>query len=130
MHLPRTIATLAVATVALLASAAHALEVRYYSPTAFEAAQKAGQAVALHFHADWCPTCRAQAKTFDAMAKQPGLPVTLMVVDYDSERELRKELGVRSQSTIIVYRGSKETGRLGGETDEAPLRAVLSTALK
>ena len=50
---------------ALLASAtaAQALDIKPYTATALAAAQQAGKPVALHFHADWCPTCKAQAKS-------------------------------------------------------------------
>ena len=52
----------------------------------------------------------------------------LDVANYDNERELKIQYGVRSQSTVIVFKGSKETTRLGGETDAAKLRAALQTA--
>jgi thioredoxin 1 len=84
--------------------------------------------VALHFHAPWCPTCRAQERVFQGWKGDSSVPGTLLVVDYDNERELRRTLGVRSQSTLIVYKGAKETRRLGGETDPAGLRAALDSA--
>lgn len=119
------------ATLALLfaVGAAQALEIRPYSAEALKSAQQAGQPVALHFHADWCPTCRAQQKVFEqfAAAKSPAL--TLLVVNYDDERALRRELKVRTQSTLIVYRGAQETQRLAGDTDTAALRAALQSAL-
>ena len=90
--------------------------------------QLAGKPVAVHFHADWCPTCRAQEKVFNGWKGDAAVPGTLLVANYDNERELKKQYGVRSQSTIIVFKGSKETTRLGGETDAAKLRAALQTA--
>jgi thiol-disulfide isomerase/thioredoxin len=112
-----------------LSFGATALEIRPYSAAALQAAQQAGQPVALHFHADWCPTCRAQEKVFQSFKADPGLPLTLLVVDYDKERALKRQLKVRTQSTLIVYRGSRETGRSGGETDAAALRGALASAL-
>lgn len=110
------------------ASLAQAFEVKPFSADALAAAEKAGQPVALHFHADWCPTCRAQEKVFNGWKGDAAVPGTLLVANYDNERELKKQYGVRSQSTIIVFKGSKETTRLGGETDAAKLRAALQTA--
>jgi len=112
-----------------VAGSAWAMEMVAYTPQSFAELQKAGRAVALHFHADWCPTCRAQAKVFDTLKSESDLPITLMRVVYDDERQLRKKLGVRTQSTLIVYRGSKETGRIAGETDIDLLRNELQTAL-
>ena len=120
-----------VAGLALFAAAlsAQALEIQPYTPAALSAAQQAGKPVALHFHADWCPTCRAQEKSFQSLKADKDLVLTLLVVDYDKERELKKQLQVRAQSTVIVYKGSKETARSGGETDAAKLKAVLKSAL-
>jgi thioredoxin 1 len=119
------------ATLALLLSfgSAQALNIQPYSPAALQAAQQAGQPVALHFHADWCPTCRAQEKVFQSFKGDASLPLTLLVVNYDKERELKRALKVRAQSTLIVYRGGKETRRSGGETEAAVLRDVLKSAL-
>lgn len=108
---------------------AHALESAPYTPQALGAAQQAGKPVALHFHANWCTTCRAQEKVFNDLKSEAALPITILVVDYDKERELKQKLGVRTQSTVIVYRGSKETARVLAETDPARLRTALQSAL-
>lgn len=124
----KTIQLLAGLALSATASLALALDIQPYSPETLAAKQKAGEAVALHFHADWCPTCRAQDKVFNGWKGDAAVPGTLLIVNYDKERELKRQLGVRTQSTVIVYKGSKETGRLAGETDPAPLRAVLDSA--
>lgn len=113
---------------ALNSCLALALDVQPYSAKTLAELQQAGKPVALHFHADWCPTCRAQEKVFNGWKGDAAVPGTLLVANYDNERELKKQYGVRSQSTIIVFKGSKETTRLGGETDAAKLRAALQTA--
>jgi thiol:disulfide interchange protein len=110
-------------------ASAQALDIQPYSAAALSAAQQAGQPVALHFHADWCPTCRAQDKVFSSFKPDASLALTLLVVDYDNERALRRQLNVRTQSTVIVYRGAKETARLAGDTGPAALRAALQSAL-
>lgn len=113
----------------LCMGAAHALEIQPYTPAALADAQKAGQPVALHFHASWCPTCRAQEKVFNALKPDITLALPLLVVDYDKERALKQKLKVHTQSTVIVYRGDKETARVAGETDPARLKAALQSAL-
>lgn len=124
----KTIKYLAGLALAATTSLALALDIQPYSPETLAARQKAGEAVALHFHADWCPTCRAQEKVFNGWKGDASVPGTLLVVNYDKERELKRQLGVRTQSTVIAYKGSKETGRLAGETDQAALRAVLASS--
>ena len=41
----------------------------------------------------------------------------------------KQKLKVHTQSTVIVYRGDKETARVAGETDPAKLKAALQSAL-
>lgn len=120
---------LAALVLSAAATAASALEIKDYSPELLAAAQAAGRPVALHFHADWCPTCRAQESVFNALEPDPAFAMTLLVVDYDKQRELKRRLNVRFQSTLIVYRGKKETARVVGETAAEKLKAALRSAL-
>ena len=120
-----------IATAALVfaAAAAHALDVKPYSAAALAEAQTADKPVALHFRADWCPTCRAQDKALESMKSEPGLDLTVLAANYDTEKELKKQFAIRSQSTLVVLRGQKETGRSINETSAAGLRTALKTAL-
>ena len=115
----------------LLTSAAltHAIEFQPYSAAALAAAQKADKPVALHFHADWCPTCRAQDKVLQALKAEPGLDVTVLKVNYDTEKDLKRQYKIQSQSTMVILRGDKERGRLVGDTTEAGIRTALKSAL-
>ena len=118
------------ALVGLLAAvnAANALEIAPYSAQGFADLQKADKPVTLHFHAEWCSVCKAQEKVFNGWKGDAAVPGTLLVVDYDNERDLRKKMSVRGQSTVISFKGSKEKARLAGDTDAKALRAVLDAA--
>ncbi|WP_228768247.1 thioredoxin family protein [Limnohabitans sp. DM1] len=107
---------------------AHALDIAAYSAQTLMAKQQAGETVGLHFHAAWCPTCRAQEKVFNTFKDDATVPGTLLVVDYDQERELKREMGVRSQSTLIIYKGKEQKHRSGGQTDAQALRAAWLSA--
>lgn len=112
------------------ATLARALDIQPYTAAGLQQMQAAGKPVAVHFHADWCPTCKAQERAFRAIRDDPALKdITLLVAHYDDERDLKKALNVRSQSVIVVFKGNKETARLGGETKPAKLKAALATAL-
>lgn len=120
---------IAAAALFCAAAASHALDVKPYSAAALAEAQKADKPVALHFRADWCPTCRAQDKLLDAMKAEPGLDITVLAVNYDAEKDLKKQFAIRSQSTLVVLRGQKETSRSINDTTAAGLRTALKTAL-
>lgn len=111
------------------ASLAQAFEVKPYSADALAAAEKAGQPVALHFHADWCPTCRAQDKALESMKGEKGLDLTILKVNYDTEKDLKKRFNVRTQSTMVVLKGTKEVARLAGDTSADGIRGALKAAL-
>lgn len=111
------------------ASLAQALEIQPFSAAALAQAEKADQAVALHFHADWCPTCRAQAKVLEQLKSEPGLELTVLVASYDDEKALKRRFNVRSQSTLIALHGDKERARMIGDTTAEGIRRVLKAAL-
>lgn len=121
--------SLALAATLLASTWSYALTVAPYNSEAFAKLQTAGEPVALHFHADWCPTCRAQAKSLDALKADSSFKLTVLSVDYDKETTLKKQLNVRSQSTLIVFRGAAEKARHIGETSPEAIRKTLSSAL-
>jgi thioredoxin 1 len=111
------------------AALAHALEIKPYSAQALAAAQAADKPVAIHFHADWCPTCKAQDKVLQSLKADPGLNVTLLTANYDTEKALKDRFKVRAQSTIVVLHGKQERARLVGETSADGIRDALKKAL-
>lgn len=110
---------------------ARAIDIQPYTATALQQAQAASKPVAVHFHADWCSTCKAQERVFRDIKDDPELKeMTLLVANYDEERELKRAMSVRAQSVIVVFKGNKETTRLGGETKPASIKTALLTALQ
>lgn len=109
---------------------AHAMEIRPYDAATLAGLQNAGKPVALHFHADWCPTCVNQSRTLNQLKASGQLQgMTVLVADYDKEKDLKRQLRVRSQSVLVVYKGTAEVARSAGETQPEPLRLALAKAL-
>ena len=89
-----------------------------------------GKPVIVDFYADWCPTCKAQAPSVQALANEPRMKdVTIFKADYDKEKELKKLLRVSSQSTFVVFKAGKEVARSTGQTKKEDIDAVFSKAL-
>ncbi len=71
-----------------------------YSPTVLHTVQSEGDAL-LFFHAAWCPTCRSAE--LDILQNGDLLPedLTIVKVDYDSERDLKRQYNVTRQHTFV-----------------------------
>jgi thioredoxin 1 len=96
-----------------------------YSDAAFEAAKASGKPFVIEFHADWCPTCRAQSPVVRSLASGK---FTILTVNYDGQKTAVKKFRVRQQSTLIVFNNGKEVGRAVGITSEAAIGQLLAKA--
>lgn len=114
---------------ALAISAAQAVTVKPYSEQALAAAQKAGEPVALHFHAEWCGTCKKQESVINALKADKALKLTVFVADFDKDTALKQKFKVLKQSTLVVLRGEEERARVLGDTNEKNIRQALERAL-
>ena len=114
----------------ILVSPALATETETYTPEAFAAAQKAGKPIFVGIHASWCPTCARQKPILSELMADPKFTyLVYFVVDYDSQKEAVKFFGARMQSTLIAFKGERETGRSVGDTDRSSIAALLNMTL-
>ena len=129
MHSRRT--ALAFLTLAGAARAAGpAAAATAFTMDAFEAAKKAGKPILVEVHAPWCPTCKAQQPLLAALLADPKYAgLTVFRVDFDSQKDALRALGARQQSTLIVFKGGKETGRSVGDTGKASIAGLLDKAV-
>lgn len=125
----KTLLALVTTTLVLLTATALADEAPY-TAAAFERLISQGQPVVVDFHADWCPTCRAQAPIVRELLTTPELKsVTVLIANYDTELALRKSLNVSKQSTLVVFRHGKDVARSTGDTSRDGLAALLRQAI-
>lgn len=101
-----------------------------YSDDAFKAAQAAGQPILIEIHAVWCPTCKAQKPIIDKLAAEPKFKdLKIFRVDFDDMKPVVQAFGAKMQSTLIVFKGTKEIGRSVGDTKETSIAALLDKSL-
>lgn len=83
--------------------------------------------VVLFFYATWCPTCNAAMKDID---KDPGRlgDVTVVIVNYDKERDLKAKYKITYQHTFVQIdnQGNPLAVWNGGGVDEI-LKHVVHT---
>lgn len=120
----RFAASFAIAAICALATPAHAAEVRAWDERAFAMAQAEGKPILIEVHAPWCPVCSAQGKAIQKLASRD---LVIFRIDYDSQKPVWQRFGAQKQSTLIAFRGKRETGRLAYQTDEAKISALLAS---
>jgi thioredoxin 1 len=119
-----------VAGSAALVAPAVATETKTFDPESFAAAQKAGKPIFVAVHASWCPTCKAQKPILSELMADPKFKNLLyFIVDFDSQKDAVKYFNVRTQSTLIAFKGTTETGRSAGDTERASIAALLNRTL-
>lgn len=103
---------------------------RAFNDAEFDAAQRAGKPVLIAVHADWCPTCRVQEDAlFDLLARKQFAGITVFRVNFDAQKAALKRFGVRAQSTLIVFKGTKEVARSIAQTNKDAIAADLAKSL-
>ena len=73
----------------------------HFDGAQFQAIQQRNAPVILFVHAPWCPICRAQEKTVAKLLATPRYKgVTVLTIDFDTQKSLWSKFGVTSQSTL------------------------------
>ena len=120
---------LILAALTLWSAAATAGEIRPFAQKDFDALAKDGKPVVVDVTAAWCPTCKAQKPIIEKLAAQPAYAgVTVMTVDFDAEKATLKTFNVKMQSTLIAFKGGKETGRSVGDSTPGGVEAIFKKA--
>jgi thioredoxin 1 len=126
----RTVLFAAMAANAAFVAPSLATETRAFDQKAFAEAQKASKPIFIGVHASWCPTCKAQDPILSELMSTPKFnDLVYFVVDFDGQKDAVKSFGVRTQSTLIAFKGDKETGRSVGDTNRASIAALLDKTL-
>lgn len=113
-----------------LSTAVPAADVKPFDPGLFRTVQEAGGPILVDIAASWCPTCKAQKPIIDSLVQDPDFAkLTVLHVDFDTQKDVVRALGATSQSTLIAFRGQNETGRSVGDTNPDSIEALLRSAI-
>ncbi len=119
----------ACAAIACLAAPVFAAETIPFTADKFKAAQQAGKPILVDIFAAWCPTCRAQEPVIWKLADKPEYKdLIVFEVNFDSQKDVMRSFGALKQSTLIAFKGSKETARSVGDTSEAGIEEIIRSA--
>lgn len=122
-------AAFCVATIMAIGTAL-AFEEQAFDAGKFKAAQQSGKPILVDAYAPWCPVCRAQQGVFEKLKQNAKYgALTVFKIDYDHQPEALKALNVHRQSTLIAFKGEKETGRTVGDANADSIEALLDSAV-
>ena len=77
-------------------------------------------------HASWCPTCAKQQPILAKLEAEPDYKnLKVFVVDFDTQKDVVRSMGVQMQSTLIAFHGKQEEARSTGQTDPAVIGGVV-----
>lgn len=122
--------TFLLATLTLWAAVASAGAPKPFTQQEFDRLAQDGKPVVVDVTAIWCPTCKAQKPIIEDLSKQPTYKdVAILLVDFDADKAILKQFRVSVQSTLIAFKGSKETGRSVGDTTPAGIEGIFKKAI-
>jgi len=111
-------------------SAFAATDLPLFKNSDFEAAQAAGKSILLHIAATWCETCQAQRAVLDKLEKDTAFKdYVIITIDFDTQKDVMRSFKANSRSTLIVFKGKTEMGRVVAIIKPAAIKALLEKAL-
>ncbi|MGE0853239.1 MAG: thioredoxin family protein [Hyphomicrobiaceae bacterium] len=103
-------------------------EAQPFSADEFAAAQTAGKPIIVEIHASWCPVCAKQKPILSQLRDTKFKDLVAFAIDFDSQKDLVARFGANKQSTLIVFKGNAEKGRVVGVSDSAAITALVEKA--
>ena len=99
-----------------------------YSQAGFEAAQREGRPILIDVFAPWCPVCAKQQPAIAAALANPAnKDLIVFRVDFDHQKDVVRRFRATQQSTLIAYKGKKETARTVGSTAPAAINKLIAS---
>jgi thioredoxin 1 len=104
-----------------------AQEKESFTPEKFAELQEQGALILVDVFADWCPTCAQQQKILaQFQSEHADVPLHILEVDFDDQKEYVRRFAAPRQSTLILYRGNERLWFSVAETRPEVIFAELS----
>lgn len=101
-----------------------------YTNDSFQEALKTGRPTVVYFHASWCPVCRKQQPILnEIVADKKYEKMVALTADYDTEKEIKTNLKISTQATIVVFKDGKEIARKTGVTQKDELKKLIDSGM-
>jgi thiol-disulfide isomerase/thioredoxin len=111
-------------------TAVRAAEVSPFTEAEFAAAQAADRPILVAIQAPWCPTCAAQRPVLEQIEAQGAYKnLRVLLVDFDTQKDVVHQMQATMQSTLVVFHGKKEVARSVGDTNPDSIKATVGRSL-
>ncbi|MEP0943033.1 MAG: thioredoxin family protein [Rhizobiaceae bacterium] len=90
---------------------------------------KSGKPFMVSVHTEWCSTCASQKRVLSSLRGKgkPYSDLTELAMDWDKYRgsKIAKKLRIPRRSTLIMYGGGKEAGRIIAGTSTGSIQKLI-----
>ena len=76
----------------------------------------------------WCGTCSKQTKILD-QAEKEFKDIIFLSYEQSKNKDIAQKLEVKYWTTIVVYKGNKEVGRIMGQTDKKIIYSIIEKGI-
>lgn len=123
--------TLVLALLSLVCSLACAAAIQPFNQQSFDKLTRAGKPVVLEIGAGWCPICKLQRPILEGLLQQPAYKdLTLMTVDFDTQKTLLKKFNAPVQGTLLGFKGAREVARSIGDTSADGIEGLFKKTVQ
>ena len=114
----------------IMMASAQAFDKEPYTQERFDELTAAGEVVLIDVYATWCPTCAKQQEAIAAYVEaNPDNKFTVLVVDFDDNKDLVRQFRAPRQSTLLLYKGSEQFWFSVAESRPEVIAAELDKAI-
>ena len=106
----------------------------YVNVETIKAAMTDGKTIFVNWKSKWCGTCNIQTKVLDAiLTDEPTIVERVLFVSLDwdefGDHEFTKEFNIPRRSTLVLFNGTEEVGRLVAATRRSEIERLIRLAL-
>ncbi|MBY0403164.1 MAG: thioredoxin family protein [Cyanobacteria bacterium] len=102
-----------------------------FTQASFESAKAADKYILVDVYAPWCPFCARQQRVISELQNDAQFKeLVVFRLDFDHQKDELRTLKANRQSTLIVFHGKTEKGRLTWATRTQTIRTLLESAFK
>ena len=106
----------------------------YVNVETIKTAMKDGKTIFVNWKSKWCGTCNIQTKVLDSiLTDEPMISEQVLFVSLDWDEygndKFTRDLNIPRRSTLVLFKGTEEIGRLVAATKRSEIENLIRTAL-